>query len=253
MMRIVTSVPARGFYVIRGAHSARDIDLLLEQIRLLKLRYPFAQPTMRDGNPLSVRVTSWGDWGWWSDQLGFRYVAKHPKHGQGWPALPAGWERYPMAYLYLAAWDAQQRVAGWTPAAWNLPHGPASWLDEVDTALVNYYAPDASLGWHTDKSEQDLRSPILTMSIGAPARFEIKLDGETHAVTLLSGDGCVMAGASRNAEHRIVKLLTPAEVAAEQQADLFTGAPPADDIYNPITSGARLSITWRRTGLARTS
>jgi len=249
MMRIAYSVPERGFYVLRGCHSRADIDLLVEQVRDLKSTHPFGQPTMRDGSPLSVRVTSWGPWGWWGDQLGIRYVNQHQKNKQAWPRLPAGWTRYPMAFLYLAAWDAQQRVKGWTPASWNLPDGPATWLDQVDTGLVNYYAPDAVLGWHVDKTETDLRSPILTMSLGASARFEIKLDGETHSMILHSGDGCVMAGHSRNAEHRIVKLLTPAEVQAEQQADLFTGAPPADDIYNPITNGARLSITWRRTGL----
>lgn len=253
MMRIVTSVPHRGFYVLRGLHTPADIDLLVEQVRMLKSTHPFASPKMLDGSQLSVRVSSWGNWGWWVDERGFRYVPRHPKHGQPWPEFPDGWLRFPLAYLYIAAWDASQRLPGWKPADWEMPLGPASWCETIDTALVNYYASDATLGWHVDKTEVDTRSPILTMSVGAAARFEIKLDGEVHRVTLRSGDGCVMAGASRNAEHRIVKLMTPADLAAEQQADLFAGSPPADDIYNPITSGARLSITWRRTGLTRTT
>jgi alkylated DNA repair protein (DNA oxidative demethylase) len=250
-MRIAYSVPHRGFYVLRGMHSPRDIDAIVTQVRALQSRYPFVHPTMRDGSELGVRVTNWGAWGWWSDERGFRYIAKHPKHGQAWSELPPGWERYPMAYLYAACMDAHAKLPGWTPEAWSLRDGPAAWLDEVDTALVNYYAPDAALGWHTDKTEADLRSPILTMSIGASARFEIKLDGETHSIVLHSGDGCVMAGVSRNAEHRIAKLLSPADLQAEQQADLFAGAKPVEPIYNPIKNGARLSITWRRTGLAR--
>ena len=249
-MRVVYSVPARGFYVLRGLHTPADIGLMIGHVRELKATHPFSQPKMRDGSQLSVKVSSWGARGWWSDELGLRYTVKHPR-GAPWPDLPQGWQRFPLAYLYVAGYHASVGNPAWRWADWSLPEGPAAWLDEVDTCLVNYYAPDANLGWHVDKTETDLRSPILTMSLGAAARFEIELDGEVHKVTLCSGDGCVMAAGSRNAKHRIVKLVTPGELAVEQQGDIFAGAPPADQIYNPFTTGARMSITWRRTGLTK--
>lgn len=246
---IAYSVPASGFYVVRGCHTAAQIDALLGHVRTLKAAAPFQAPTMRDGSPLSVKVTSWGTWGWWGDKLGIRYIPRHPGNNRPWPALDVDVLKYAMPMLH-GAMKAARQIPDWTPDAWGLPGGSMPWWPTVDTCLVNYYAPDAVLGWHTDKSERDLASPILTMSIGASAIFEIKLAGETHRVTLHSGDGCVMAGESRSAEHRIVKLLTPAEVAAEAQADMFSGtAPPV--IYNPITNGSRLSITWRRTGLSK--
>lgn len=249
---IAYSVPASGFYVVRGCHLPAQIDTLMGHVRTLKAAAPFQQPSMRDGSPLSVKVSSWGSWGWWGDKLGIRYVPRHPGNNRPWPALDVDVLRYAMPMLYESMKDARGAVPGWTPAAWGLPDdGSTRWWPTVDTCLVNYYAPDAALGWHVDKSEKDLNSPILTMSLGASAVFEIKLAGDTHRVTLHSGDGCVMAGASRNAEHRIVKLLTPAEVAAAGQADMFQGPAAPLDIYNPITNGSRLSITWRRTGLAK--
>ena len=249
---IAYSVPASGFYVVRGCHTPAQIDALLGHVRTLKQAAPFQAPTMRDGSPLSVRVTSWGTWGWWGDKLGIRYIPRHPGNNRPWPELDVDVLRFAMPMLHAAMKDARAAVPGWTSEAWGLPGGSMPWWPTVDTCLVNYYAPDAVLGWHTDKSERDLVSPILTMSLGASAIFEIKLAGETHRVTLHSGDGCVMAGESRNAEHRIVKLLTAAETAEASQADLFSGT-AAPIPYNPITNGSRLSITWRRTGLRKLS
>jgi DNA oxidative demethylase len=249
-MRIAYSIPERGFIVIRGLHANTEIDWLLDQVRTLRATHPFEQPKMRDGTPLSVKVTSWGAYGWWSDERGFRYVPQHPRTREAWPPLTPELKQFAYGFLTMAAWESVQRVPGWTNDAWNIL-GPTTWVGEVDTALVNLYAADALLGWHVDKTEQDLRSPIVTMSLGASALFEIKLDDKAHKVVLHSGDGVVMAGASRNAEHRITRLLTPADVAVEQQGGLFSRPAPAEPIYNPLKNGSRLSITWRRTGLRR--
>lgn len=252
MIRIVHCVPHRGLFHVRGVHSPGKLDELAGLIRRVQKAYPFVHPTMRDGSKFGVKVTSFGDWGWWSDELGFRYVQKHPTAKNPWPSIPPELVAYGLPYIYVAQHHMRGVSASYKPSDWHMGESPSAWFDEVDTVLVNLYAADAALGWHIDKTEKDLQSPIVTMSLGASARFEIKLDGEVHSMVLHSGDGVVMAGASRNAEHRIAKILTPADVAAEQQADLFAGPPPDDDpIHNPLSNGARLSITWRRTGYPR--
>lgn len=254
MMRVVYSVPHRGLFHLRGVHMPHRLDEIAALIRQLQKVYPFVHPTMRDGSKFGVRVTSFGDWGWWSDSMGFRYIRKHPTADLPWPSISPELRIYGVAYMYLAQHHMREIDPAYTPEVWHMGKSTDAWFSAVDTVLVNLYGADASLGWHVDKTELDTRSPIITMSLGASALFEVKLDGVVHKMILHSGDGVVMAGASRNAEHRIAKLLTPADVAVEQQADLFNGPPPSDEkIYNPLTNGARLSITWRHTGYTRST
>lgn len=248
-MKIVYSVPHRGLYQIRGTHTPESIDDLVHRIREHAKAYPFEHPRMRDGSKFGVKVTSFGSWGWWSDEAGFRYIAKHPTTKQPWPPIDGELLTHVLPFLYMADHAARQAEPKHSPATWHVQPGPSMWSGTIDTCLVNLYAADAILGWHTDKTEQDKESPIITMSIGASARFEIKLDDEIHRMTLHSGDGVVMAGASRNAEHRIVKILSPAELASENQVDLFAGPKVETPIHNPLSNGTRISITWRRTGL----
>lgn len=209
-----------GLWHVRGLVPASEMESLADLARWWCKQAPLARPTMRDGTGLSVLVSSVGDVGWWADRGGYRYVARHPKTGKPWPAMPVGLrllaERCLRAAVQFGAEVDAMRVA-----------------ESFDTCLLNYYAPGASLGWHRDVTEEDRTTPIVNVSIGAPARFEIiEHIGEettTQRLVLESGDVVVMAGASRLAEHRIVGLA---------EAGLFS--PPS-----PLASG-RLSFTFRR-------
>lgn len=218
-------------------------DAFAGAARSLKAVAPFAAPTMRDGTTMGVRVTSFGARGWWADRQGYRYTETHPTTGAAFPPVPGDiWGATAQA-LSAAAYYSRKVDPAWSVDRWGIT-GCEAMYDKIDTCLVNFYSAGTDLGWHVDRTEKDLTTPIVTFSIGATCTFEIKLpgaDGEIATVphALRSGDAIIMAGLSRRAEHRVVR------VRPEPQRGLFGG-----DYYNPIeASGARLSFTVRRTGL----
>jgi alkylated DNA repair protein (DNA oxidative demethylase) len=77
--------------------------------------------------------------------------------------------------------------------------------------LVNYYRSDnGSLGAHQDRSEEDWKSPIVTLSLGDSRVFRMgNTRGQRHMqwVELHSGDVLVMGGPARPAYHEVKKLL----------------------------------------------
>ncbi|MEM7766472.1 MAG: alpha-ketoglutarate-dependent dioxygenase AlkB [Pseudomonadota bacterium] len=163
-------------------------------------------PVTPGGRPFSVRQVNFGPLGWVSDRAGYRYQPDHPATGAPWPAIPAS---------LLSAWQALQ------PAA-----------PPPEACLVNHYQGAAKMGLHVDADEDDRQTGLVTVSLGASARFRLggpdKRD-PTRALTLESGDVLVMAGASRNAAHGVDRILPPSGLFS---ADLgFDG---------------RLSLTLRR-------
>lgn len=210
-MTVTYEVPTSGFYVVSGVLSPGVIQRIVDAVHEHARTFPFVHPRMRNGTLLSVEVTSFGDFGWWSDERGYCYTPTHPTTGRPWPEIPHVIRGITSTALYAA----MPRV----------DHD--RWAVSVDTVLVNRYAADASLGWHVDRTEADLVSPIVTLSIGADAVFEIRLNGKVHKMMVRNGDFVVMAGESRNAEHRVSRILP-----------------------NPLLGEVgRMSITWRRTGL----
>ena len=215
-----------GFFVLRGFLDAATQDAFVVEARALARVVPFLHPRMRDGTPLSVKVSSFGERGWWADELGYRYIERHPS-GVAFPPIPE---------VVLAETNRALRVC---------PSIKLPGLHEVDTCLVNLYEPGAQLGWHVDQTERDRTSPIVTFSIGASCTFSLRMEVygavRTFRHRLESGDAVVMAGPSRLAEHMV------ADVHDDPQAGLFGGK------FNPIRGtfpGGRMSFTVRRTGHA---
>ncbi len=86
------------------------------------------------------------------------------------------------------------------------------WVEgfSAQTALVNFYPPDATMGMHVDNNESS-PAPVVSLSIGQEAIFRI---GNTESknkpwddVLLASGDLVVFGGPARFAYHGIPKLL----------------------------------------------
>lgn len=170
---------------------------------------PLVRPTMRGGSPFRLVCTSAGAVGWHADADGYRYVDAHPRTGERWPEIDQ---------------DARA-VADRALAAAGAP--PCSW----DSLLVNVYqVGEGSLGWHRDQQEADLSHPIVSLSLGATAIFDIELDEAVRTLRLESGDALVLAGPARRALHRVRAVVAP---------DLF--APPS-----PVRPGVRLNFTFRR-------
>ncbi len=135
---------------------------------------PFTPRMPRTGKPFSVRMGNAGPLGWVSDEGGYRYQPTHPETGEPWPAIP------PTA---LAAWD---RLAGDAPPP--------------EACLINLYGPQARMGLHQDRDEEDFSAPVLSLSLGAPALFRyggLARSDPTRSVRLQPGDAVVIGGASR--------------------------------------------------------
>lgn len=164
---------------------------LIEAVRAGIEVAPFYQPTMpRTGAALSVVMSNFGTLGWVTDkERGYRYEARHPKTGAPWPALPE---------LLQRLWDD---VTGY-PAA-------------PEACLINWYraaahdGKPAKMGMHVDNDEQNVRAPVVSVSLGDSAVFRIggpARGGPTWGVTLHSGDVVVLAGDARLCHHGVSKV-----------------------------------------------
>jgi DNA oxidative demethylase len=153
---------------------------LVEQVRAVCKASPLVQPVARGGQPMSVRVTSAGRFGWVGAGE-YRY-SEVDSRGRPWPSLPAEWG------------EIANRVAGDHP-----------W----DCAIVNWYGPDANLGEHRDLGERYRTRPIVTISLGDAASWTVRLDehGPVHRCRLESGDVTVLAGPTRLALHSVERVI----------------------------------------------
>ncbi|WP_327235002.1 alpha-ketoglutarate-dependent dioxygenase AlkB [Streptomyces sp. NBC_01317] len=154
-----------------------------------------------------------------------------------------GWHWQPYRYTRTAGDVNGARVAAFPPwlvewgraavaEAYGDPAGAAAYTP--DTALINFYDGDATMGMHQDKDEKSL-APVVSLSIGDSCVFRL---GNTENrgrpyrdVELSSGDLFVFGGASRLAYHGVPKV-------RPGTGDPATGM-----------AGGRLNITLRETGL----
>jgi DNA oxidative demethylase len=163
-----------GVALLRGFADAQSLLPLIEQVASVS---PFRSMTVPGGKSMSVATTSCGERGWISDARGYRYETTDPLTGKAWPAMPD-------AFRTLAV-DAATR-AGFTGF-------------DPDSCLINRYAPGAKMGAHVDKDELDFSQPIVSVSLGLPAKF--KIAGAT--IPLGDGDVVVFGGPARNAKHGV--------------------------------------------------
>jgi DNA oxidative demethylase len=177
---------ADGFRMRRAPMDAFWQKELLAEVRSILEIAPLIVPRMpRTGKPFSVRMSNAGALGWVSDQAGgYRYEAMHPETGAPWPPIP---ERL------LTLWDEATDGA-----------------PRPEACLINWYAPDAKMGLHVDADEAAKDVPVLSVSLGASARFQLgglSRRDPVRSMTLHSGDVVVLAGMSRSAFHGIPRLL----------------------------------------------
>lgn len=170
----------RGVRILPGFLDPRAQAVLLAEVRQVVADAPLFTPETRMGGRMSVRMTSAGRFGWFSDRRGYRYVTQHPVTGAPWPAIP------PAA---LAVWAA---VAG---------------VDRLpECCLVNFYQGGAKMGLHQDRDEADVAMPVVSISLGDEARFRVgsvARGGKTESIWLRSGDVAVIGGAARLVHHGV--------------------------------------------------
>ena len=79
----------------------------------------------------------------------------------------------------------------------------------AEACLINYCAAGARLGLHQDKDEDDFSAPVVSISLGDMARFQLgglKRCDKVRSIELSSGDIVVLAGAARLAHHGIARI-----------------------------------------------
>ncbi len=179
-MTSAAGLRVRPGYLTRAVQSE-----LLSAIREVIRRAPLFVPRMpRTGKPFSVRMTNCGPLGWVSDESGYRYQPTHPHTGEPWPAMPP---------LLLTFW---QEIAGCSRPP--------------EACLINVYAPDARMGLHQDRDEQDFAAPVVSLSLGDTCIFRVgglQRNAPTRSFRLASGDVVVLGGDMRLAFHGVDRII----------------------------------------------
>lgn len=177
-----TRLRIRDFDIRKGHLGPGAQQALVGDLRAVARAAPPFSPQTPYGRPMSVRMTSAGRYGWYSDRRGYRYADRHPS-GVDWPPIPA---------RVLEIWRA---VTG-------LERDP-------DCCLVNFYGEGARMGMHQDRDEADFTWPVVSVSLGDDGLFRIgnaSRGGKTESVWLQSGDVVVMGGAARLTYHGVDKI-----------------------------------------------
>lgn len=172
-----------GAFLLKAFALQHDKTLLLA-IDTIAQSSPLRQMMTPWGKKMSVAMTNCGDGGWISEKQGYRYSALDPLTSQAWPVMPE-------CFLSLAKNAAQA----------------AGFLDFLPNAcLINKYAIGSRMGLHQDKDEGDFSQPIVSVSLGLPAKFlfgGLTRPEKPVRVMLHHGDVCVFGGPSRLAYHGI--------------------------------------------------
>src|SRR5712691_6575919 len=160
-------------------------EAMLAALREVMRAAPIYTPRMpKSGKPMSVRMTNCGALGWVTDERGYRYQTLHPDTGAAWPPIPD---------IVLAAWQTLARY----------PHPPQA-------CLINVYGPDARMGLHQDRDEEDFAAPVVSLSLGDTCLFRIgghQRSDPTRSLKLASGDALVLGGEARLAFHGVDRIM----------------------------------------------
>jgi alkylated DNA repair protein (DNA oxidative demethylase) len=180
------------------------LQALAEVLQLAPLRHMLTP----GGFAMSVATTSCGDLGWVSDKKGYRYAACDPLTGKAWPQMPASFKQLAKQAASRAGFD-------------NF---------EPDACLVNSYAVGARMGLHQDKDERDFDQPIVSVSLGMPAVFQMGGFARTDKamkLPLYHGDVLVWGGESRLRFHGVL---------------------PIKAASHPVLGACRVNLTFRKAG-----
>ena len=194
-------------YILRG-FALPYVDALLPAIEHIEAVAPFRQMVTPGGYTMSGALTNCGQWGWTSDQRGYRYSAIDPDSGKPWPAMPE-------SFLELARGAA---------AAAGFPDF------NPDACLINRYLPGSRLSLHQDKNERDFSAPIVSVSLGMSAVFlfgGLERSDKAARYPLYHGDVAVWGAEDRLRYH---------------------GVMPMKDVPHVLLGSRRINFTFRKAG-----
>ncbi|TXH06411.1 MAG: DNA oxidative demethylase AlkB [Nevskiaceae bacterium] len=172
--------------LLRGRALA-DAGELLQALNAIVRAAPFRHMHTPGGFRMSVAMSNCGDWGWISDRRGYRYTREDPDSGRAWPGMP------PVLRALSQAAAAEAGFADFQP----------------DACLINRYEPGARMTLHQDRNERDFSAPIVSISLGLPAVFQLggaERKDRAQRVPLCHGDILVWGGADRLRFHGVLPL-----------------------------------------------
>jgi DNA oxidative demethylase len=199
-------VVAPGIVLLAGY---ADSSQIWPEAQALLAQSPLRHLITPGGQRMSVAMSNCGALGWVSDKSAYRYTDRDPLSGAPWPAMPLRWSD-------LASQAALR--AGFKDFA-------------PDACLINCYEPGARMGLHQDRDESDFTQPIVSISLGLPAKFLIggnKRSDSVRSITLSDGDALVFGGAARL---------------------MFHGVRPLADGDHLVLGARRLNLTFRKAGI----
>lgn len=191
--------------VLLTAFALERAPKLLDEVGKIAAKSPFRKMVTPGGFEMSVEMTNCGPLGWITDSSGYRYEANDPLTKAPWPNMPA-------LFQQLACKAAQE--AGFSDF-------------KPDACLINRYHPKGRLTLHQDKNESYFEAPIVSVSLGLPARFQFggfRRSDPVDSYSLLHGDVVVWGGPSRLRYH---------------------GIAPIREGSHALTGGCRINLTFR--------
>jgi alkylated DNA repair protein (DNA oxidative demethylase) len=171
---------ADGAVLLHG-FALTEVTSLYRSIEAIVSSAPFRHMTTPGGYRMSVAMLNCGSVGWVSDRHGYRYQKTDPE----------SWQPWPVEFIQLAERAGTR----------------AGYADFVpDCYLVNRYECGAKLSLHQDKDEGTYDSPIVSVSLGLPAKFlfgGLTRKDPVRRLRLDSGDVVVWGGVSRLVYHGV--------------------------------------------------
>ena len=172
---------APGFTLLKGLVNGAEFTPLIQHI--IKLA-PVRHMMTPMGHASKVAMSNCGPMGWVSDQQGYRYSPCDPITQLPWPNLPKPFSKLAQRAAKLVG------INDFTP----------------DACLINHYEIGVGMGKHQDIEEADFRWPIVSVSLGLSAIFQVsgaKRTGNNINILLEDGDVLVIHGQARRFYHGI--------------------------------------------------
>lgn len=194
-----------GAYALAGMAVTEASSLWAEVQRITQIS-PWRHLSTPGGLRMSVAMSNCGPWGWVSDAAGYRYQRLDPLTGAPWPAMPPTFKTLANHMAALAGYPSF----------------------EADACLINRYAPGARMTLHQDKNEVDYEAPIVSVSLGLSAVFELgglERGEPVQTVLLHHGDVLVWGGPARLRYH---------------------GVRAVPHGNHPLTGACRINLTFRQ-------
>ena len=170
-----------GVVLIRHAFDSAE---LFAAIKTVIEAAPLRHMETPGGKKMSVAMTNCGNLGWTSNRAGYAYTKTDPETRLPWPTMP------PLLFDTAVSLAKRAGYSAFVP----------------DACLINHYLPGAKMGLHQDRDERDFSQPIVSLSLGLPAKFiigGIRRGDPTRSVEICDGDAIIFGGAARLLFHGV--------------------------------------------------